>query len=741
MGKSRGYLLAHILLFIGLVNLEVAGSTFTDTISAMQPGTWTELSTLGFTYTAACDGNTYNILNIECASSADYANQYAQHGAWDPHNGIFYFSGDAHLSGSPPAPSITNPGNVTDRSVKYDSNSNSWSTFTKPPASSHSYDHLAFNSINNKLYMRVYYTPNVYEYDPITNLWSATPLPPIPFGMGSGQVAGGMIFTPDLGSQGSLIYVDGDWGVQRFDFANFTWTTLASTNGSGEGYWMGSYHNLVEYNPTSHVILFGGGNTSYRGAAYDNRFYRLSVDQSIRAIANPPCGLGVLNGLLVPDPSSGNFLAICKDYSIFEYLTAQDIWRAAPIASPPFAGLGMDGIASVIFVAIPEQGAMLFVTYNNSGRSKVHVLKGLGTSLTAPPTPIPTPTPTPTPGSDFQARCSDSGVIRCVDFDQPADIAGTYGDNHGTLAGAAVPSLDANQKASGASSLMFTIPSNSAANSSGSYFTNFSDDLNTQFGESSDFYVQWRQRFSAEFLSTYFAGGGGWKQAILGTGDSPGCNAPTSASGLCASSCTALETVVQNTAQRGFPQMYNSCSGSNSHGPYSPFEEGYGEYDFKLQNARPAPYCLYSQGQTNPITYFSPSGNCFGYTANEWMTFQVHIQTGPRINGEFVGSYIQLWVGREGQASELVLDWGPYNLTAGTSGSEKFGKIWLLPYHTGKSSAQAHATAYTWYDDLIISRNKVAEPSGISRPPTTDTTAPSVTILTPADGGRVSKYN
>jgi hypothetical protein len=80
----------------------------------------------------------------------------------------------------------------------------------------------------------------------------------------------------------------------------------------------------------------------------------------------------------------------------------------------------------------------------------------------------------------------------------------------------------------------------------------FSPDLSVQFGENSEFYVQWRQRFSPEFLNTIYAGGG-WKQADIVTGDQPG---------KLYFSCEATEIVIQNTYQRGFPQMYNSCTGS-----------------------------------------------------------------------------------------------------------------------------------------------------------------------------------
>ena len=320
--------------------------------------------------------------------------------------------------------------------------------------------------------------------------------------------------------------------------------------------------------------------------------------------------------------------------------------------------------------------------------------------------------PTPPPGTaSFSTRCAQPGVLKCVGFDSPADISGTYGDNSGILSGATTPQLDSSVKASGASSLKFTIPSNSGADTSGSFFTNFSTDLSTQFSENAEFYVQWRQRFSPEFLNTFFTGGGGWKQAIIGAGDKPGCTAATSANGLCSSSCTALETVVQNTFQRGFAQMYNSCTGSTSHGAFNPFEEPFNGFDFKLQNARPSPFCLYSQGQTNPPSFFPPAGNCIGYFPNEWMTFQVKIKTGPRVNDEWVNSFVTLWIAREGQLSQMALNWGPYNLTAGQLADNlKYGKVWLLPYDTGKSSAQVHPTGFTWYDELIISRTQIADP-------------------------------
>jgi hypothetical protein len=246
---------------------------------------------------------------------------------------------------------------------------------------------------------------------------------------------------------------------------------------------------------------------------------------------------------------------------------------------------------------------------------------------------------------------------------------------------------------------MFTIPSNSGADTSGSYFTNFSSDLSVQFGENSEFYVQWRQRFSPDAVSTIYSGSEGLKQAIITTGDTPSTTY---------FSCTAIGVVTQTYYQNRFPIMYNSCTGSTHHPAYDGFYESI-PGDFKLQNARPSPYCLYSQG---PNGYFPPSGNCFGWFANEWMTFQIRIQTGPRVNDEFANSFVELWIAREGQPSQMVINWGPYYLSAGSpTEDQKYGKVWLLPYQTNKDPTQATATAYTWYDELIISRNRIADPA------------------------------
>ena len=286
-----------------------------------------------------------------------------------------------------------------------------------------------------------------------------------------------------------------------------------------------------------------------------------------------------------------------------------------------------------------------------------------------------------TEGTSFDIRCHAPEVVRCIGFDLQAEtdqyVYPPWGQTQkrGTVV--------ADVKASGAGSLRFEVPSNTGANTSGNFSLNFADDLSLQFGEGEEFYIQWRQRFSPEFLTTHYEGGLGWKQMVLGEGDRPGFYAP---------GCTQLEIVVANSEQRGYPQMYHSCGGKD------------GQYESLFLS------------------------RVLRYVSNEWMTFQIHVKIGTWYKNDFdyhADSTIQLWVGREAQLSELVVDLSSepaalFGLRIPGTGSgydiannnpaAKYGKVMLTVYHTGKNSSESHPKGYVWYDELIISRAKIPDP-------------------------------
>jgi hypothetical protein len=272
--------------------------------------------------------------------------------------------------------------------------------------------------------------------------------------------------------------------------------------------------------------------------------------------------------------------------------------------------------------------------------------------------------PAPPTRLTFEQRCADPATVKCVGFDSPAEVDRfvypVWGTN--TKRGQVVSDV----KASGAGSLRFEVPSNSAADTSGSYWQNFADDLSVQFGEGQQFFVQWRQRFSREFLSQ--ARGVGWKQAGIGEGDRPGVNR---------FSCTQLELVVTQD-QHGSPSMYHSCGGKD--GSYEGLE----------------------------------SRRWVSYRPDQWMTFQVQVKIGRWYRNDrryHRDSAVRLWVAEEGRSSVLVVDQTNYDLANDEPAAARYGKVWLLPYQTGKDAARRHPTGYTWYDELIISRARIADPA------------------------------
>ena len=47
---------------------------------------------------------------------------------------------------------------------------------------------------------------------------------------------------------------------------------------------------------------------------------------------------------------------------------------------------------------------------------------------------------------------------------------------------------------------------------------------------------------------------------------------------------------------------------------------------------------------------------------------------------------------------------------ANSNPDAKYGKLWLLPYNTNKDPSASHPTAYTWYDELIVSTKRIPDP-------------------------------
>lgn len=330
--------------------------------------------------------------------------------------------------------------------------------------------------------------------------------------------------------------------------------------------------------------------------------------------------------------------------------------------------------------------------------------------------------------SDFTTRCSDPNIVRCYGFDTNAvqSYSAPVGVDPSALGN--YPTVDTSIYASGGGSLKFVIPSDAEANNAGEFHLDFTDDNSVQFGNNSsngsEFYVQWRQRFDNNYVNFdgTVAGGGGMKQIIIGLGD-----AAANGSSYIASSCTDFHIVITNPYYGGFPRMYHNC-GTKDDAGYQPLEPYTGDYLYQ-----DAIQCLRS----------NPSLNCFRYFANEWMTFQIHVKAGTDYSNptEYGGSpvdspddrnyhrdsTVELWMARENQPSVLVLSLTDYDLvqhdvSGGTQPATwwqshnvtpRYGKVWLLPYDTGRCQATFYVNGITRSNNVVTATGSFDSQTGV----------------------------
>jgi hypothetical protein len=117
----------------------------------------------------------------------------------------------------------------------------------------------------------------------------------------------------------------------------------------------------------------------------------------------------------------------------------------------------------------------------------------------------------------------------------------------------------------------------------------------------------------------------------------------------------------------------------------------------------PGSYDLQSWGHTGP--------DCWALNADEWHTVQVMVRIGPwqpAGTGSPL-SHVTIWAAREGGPQRVVID-RDIHIRGPEESGQKYGKVWLLPFMSGKDQTEAHPTGHIWYDELIVSTSFITDP-------------------------------
>jgi hypothetical protein len=234
----------------------------------------------------------------------------------------------------------------------YHEDSNTWSNdravWSTEPTFGHGYDHNAIDPETGTLWHRPYNSRVVHQWD---GAW--TELPEIEWSVAS---VGGLSWFPGVG----LFYAD---NVRIACYHAGGWTQIANFGKSGS-------HDVLEYNATANVLLFGVGGSE------NMALHKISSSLEVTPCAKQPIdiGAGSQQGLFTADPRSATALAWSKTTGEWhEYDITADSWRGL-IVSTGDGGVPQDGLPpligninwSAIAAPIPAYGVIMYIQRKGS---------------------------------------------------------------------------------------------------------------------------------------------------------------------------------------------------------------------------------------------------------------------------------------------------------------------------------------------------------------------------------------
>jgi hypothetical protein len=278
-----------------------------DAASQMASHAWRPLQTQDLTHDMFFTGDGNVLEPIFC---------YSHNGVWDENTQQLLYMGSPHYQPW--------------RFLIYSAETNSWRRHDFPFSDVHSYDKIAMDEKGNMYY---YKTPELYKFNTLSDSWSQ--LPSL-----SADFSGGLVYFPE---RNGLYYVEGG-SVYFFDLSASKWSTVKT------GLAMGGLHNIAEYNPVHHFVLFGGGNGS-------RDLYRIDTDGSITKIKNTAFELRNSSTLFAPDPVTGNYVFITADKtdSVYEYNPINETWKSV-------AKNFISDVGNSVFIPISTYGVIAYLT-------------------------------------------------------------------------------------------------------------------------------------------------------------------------------------------------------------------------------------------------------------------------------------------------------------------------------------------------------------------------------------------
>ncbi len=343
------------------VEVIAAGNALAAAAAALSSGQWAQMSPTP----------TGLSLFTGQAGSSGIATHYAAHMPYDAVAKKFYFIGCDH--GAP------------DIFVVYDEATNAWTNaaasvpwgINQGGITAHSYNHMAWDSSRRVLYFRP--GPGATSFE-LRSWNSGTSWTSHDYSAGwfYHAAANGVCYFPEMDR--ILIYQlenTPKGSLKSYNPADGT-STILVTEASGVLQPCGDPHNVATYNPTSQVVVFGGG-----GGV--TTLWKINSAGTITAMPAIPGAVGSLGpatgyARIWPNPTNGKFLVI-KNATIWYDLdpTGSGTWTARGGSIPMLTSNVLDSanpLDGVIGVSMPAYGVIAFIkSYQASSPAQMWLFK------------------------------------------------------------------------------------------------------------------------------------------------------------------------------------------------------------------------------------------------------------------------------------------------------------------------------------------------------------------------------
>lgn len=385
-----------------------------------------------------------------------------------------------------------------------------------------------------------------------------------------------------------------------------------------------------------------------------------------------------------------------------------------------------------------------------------------GTAPEAAAAPVPAPIPAPATSiaarEAWAARSTAVGVVAAFDFSATPANGGTW--IWGSLSASPKVTVELTPAAQfykshfidtdvappgSTASLRFEVPGNSGERSD--MWRVSIDNYADQFGENSEFWVQWRTRMNGVMARQMFRDkdpSGLYTTTYKHTLFGEGMQSPSAPEGIprkyygYQGASTQTDNVLQDARSDSdhelaliggngpanhlgpgltfkYPVTYHSkfFYGTDTRGQ----DSNYYTYHNSGNEGKHLAACQFTSG---PDTYTDAS-TCFQYPVDEWFTLMYHCKLGPygtAISGltgtsmtGYTNSTLEVWAAYEGGAMQLLHRRTGVVLRTdaglGPQGVQKYGTFGWMTFMTHKDVNQAHDTGKTWVSQIIVKSGSV----------------------------------